>query len=139
MRLLGMKKDPRWGLGIIGLACSVVFRYTQRMGKIGGLALLGLGALTGCSAPVAQHMEAAAIVQPATNVQGDMLAALRPVLTALKADDAALISEAYGACMSLVFQSKDAYREGVMKQYTDVKLAVDHLTVAAAAKQHLCR
>ena len=68
-----------------------------------------------------------------------MLGALRPVLKALKADDAALISEAYGACMSLVFQSKDAYREGIMKKYADVNLAVDHLTVAAAAKYYLCR
>lgn len=84
-------------------------------------------------------MQAAAVVQPAATVQGDMLAALRPVLTTLKADDAALISEAYGACMSLVFQDKDAYREGVLKQYADVHLAVDHLTVAAAAKQFLCR
>ena len=67
-----------------------------------------------------------------------MLTDLRPILTTLKASDSDLISEAYGACMSLVFQSKDAYREGVMKQYADVKLAVDHLTVAAAAKQRLC-
>ena len=68
-----------------------------------------------------------------------MLTALRPILTTLNASDSDLISEAYGACMSLVFQSKDAYREGVMKQYADVKLAVDHLTVAAAAKHYLCR
>jgi hypothetical protein len=84
-------------------------------------------------------MEPAANVHPATSVQGDMLTELRPLLTTLKADDAALISEAYGACMSLVFQDKNAYREGVMKQYADVNLAVDHLTVAAAAKHYLCR
>jgi len=95
-------------------------------------------ALTGCASS-AVAMEPAANIQPASSIQGDMLGALRPVLTTLKADDAALISEAYGACMSLVFQSKDAYREGVMKQYADVKLAVDHLTVAAAAKHYLCR
>ena len=68
-----------------------------------------------------------------------MLSGLRPLLTTLKASDADLMSEAYGACMSLVFQIKDAYREGVMKQYANVNLAVDHLTVAAAAKQYLCR
>jgi len=84
-------------------------------------------------------MEAAAVVQPATTVQSDMLSAVRPHLAALKAGDSDILSEAYGACVSLVFQSKDAYRESVMKQYADVKLAVDHLTVAAAAKQYLCR
>ena len=108
------------------------------MGKIGGLALVAVMALTGCaSSSVA--MEPAANVQPAASFQGDMLTELRPLMTTLKADDAALISEAYGACMSLVFQSKDAYREGIMKQYADVRLAVDHLTVAAAAKHYLCR
>jgi hypothetical protein len=84
-------------------------------------------------------MEPAANIQPAASFQGEMLTALRPILTTLKASDSDIISEAYGACMSLVFQDKDAYREGVMKQYADVKLAVDHLTVAAAAKQYLCR
>ena len=108
------------------------------MGKIGGLALVAVMALTGCASS-AVAMEPAANVQPAASFQGDMLTELRPLMTTLKADDAALISEAYGACMSLVFQSKDAYRESVMKQYADVKLAVDHLTVAAAAKQYLCR
>jgi len=108
------------------------------MGKIGGILLAALIAATASSAPVSA-VEPAANIQPASSVQGDMLTALRPILTTLKASDSDLISEAYGACMSLVFQSKDAYREGVMKQYADVKLAVDHLTVAAAAKQYLCR
>jgi len=108
------------------------------MGKIGGLAVVAVMALTGCTSS-AQASEPAANVHAATSIQGDMLTALRPLMTTLKADDAALISEAYGACMSLVFQSKDAYRDGVMKQYADVKLAVDHLTVAAAAKRYLCR
>ena len=108
------------------------------MGKIGGILLAALIAATASSAPVSA-VEPAANVQPASSVQGDMLTALRPILTTLKASDSDLISEAYGACMSLVFQSKDAYREGVMKQYADVKLAVDHLTVAAAAKHYLCR
>ena len=108
------------------------------MGKIGGILLAALIAATASSAPVSA-VEPAANVQPAASVQGDMLNELRPILTRLKASDGDLISEAYGACMSLVFQSKDAYREGVMKQYADVRLAVDHLTVAAAAKQHLCR
>jgi len=108
------------------------------MGKVGGLALVAVMALTGCASSAAV-MEPAANIQPAASFQGEMLTALRPILTTLKASDSDIISEAYGACMSLVFQDKDAYREGVMKQYADVKLAVDHLTVAAAAKQYLCR
>ena len=108
------------------------------MGKIGGILLAALIAATASSAP-ASAVEPAANVQPASSIQGDMLTALRPILTTLKASDSDLISEAYGACMSLVFQSKDAYRESVMKQYADAKLAVDHLTVSAAAKHYLCR
>jgi hypothetical protein len=84
-------------------------------------------------------VEPAANIQPATSAQGDMLNELRPLMTTLKASDSELVSEAYGACMSLVFQSKDAYRDGVMKQYADTRLAVDHLTVVAAAKRYLCR
>lgn len=84
-------------------------------------------------------MERAANVQPVTSVQGDMLTELRPLLTTLKASDSDLLSEAYGACVNLVFRDKDSYREGVMKGYADVNLALDHLTVAAAAKQYLCR
>lgn len=109
------------------------------MGKLGGLTLIAALTLTGCSAPAPQRMEAVAVVQPATSVQSDMLSAVRPRMAALKASDSDILSEAYGACVSLVFRSKDSYREGVMKQYADVKLAVDHLTVAAAAKQYLCR
>lgn len=129
-----MKKPSRgpdvliWGVG----------RYTQRMGKLGGLALVAALGLTGC-ASTAVAVEPAAKVQPAASVQGDMLTELRPHLTTLKASDSDIISEAYGACMSLVFQGKDDYRDGVMKRYSDVKLAVDHLTVAAAAKHYLCR
>lgn len=108
------------------------------MGKVGGLALVAVLGLTGCASS-AQASEPAAHVQPAMSVTADLLTGLRPHLTTLRASDADLISEAYGACMSLVFQDKDAYREGVMKQYADVKLAIDHLTVAAAAKQYLCR
>lgn len=109
------------------------------MGKIGGILLAALIAATvsASSAPAAAGVEAN--VRPASTAQGDMLAALRPLMTTLKASDADLIGEAFGACMSLVFQNKDAYREGIMKQYADVNLAVDHLTVAAAAKQYLCR
>lgn len=84
-------------------------------------------------------MERVANVLPATSVQGDMLNELRPLLRVLKASDGDLISEAYGACMRLVFQTKDAYREDVMRRHSDVTLALDHLTVAAAAKHHLCR
>jgi len=109
------------------------------MGKIGGILLAVLIAATASASSAPAAVSPVAKVQPATSIQGDLLTELRPLMTTLKADDAALISEAYGACMSLVFQSKDAYREGVMKQYADVKLAVDHLTVAAAAKQYLCR
>ena len=101
------------------------------------MAVLIAATASASSAPAA--VSPVAKVQPATSIQGDLLTELRPLMTTLKADDAALISEAYGACMSLVFQSKDAYREGVMKQYADVRVAVDHLTVAAAAKQYLCR
>lgn len=109
------------------------------MGKLGGLVLIAALSLTGCSAP-ASAVEPVAKVQPAAEVvQGDMLTKLRPLLTTLKASDIGLVSEAYGACMSLALQSKDTYRDGIMKQYPDVKLAVDHLTVAAAAKQYLCR
>ena len=108
------------------------------MGKIGGLALVAVLGLTGCASS-AVSAEPAANIQPAASVTSDMLTGLRPHLTTLKASDSDLISEAYGACVSLVFQSKDAYRDGVMKQYADVKLAVDHLTVAAAAKNYLCR
>jgi hypothetical protein len=107
------------------------------MGKIGGLALVAVMALTGCAAASPQ-VTPVAHVQPVANVQVDMLTGLRPHLAALKADDSALISEAYGACMNLVFRGKDAYREAVMKDYADVTLALDHLTVAAAAKKYLC-
>ena len=108
------------------------------MGKIGGILLAALIAAMASPSPAA-GVALAASVQPGASIQGDMLSGLRPLLTTLKASDADLMSEAYGACMSLVFQSKDAYREGVMKQYADVRVAVDHLTVAAAAKQYLCR
>jgi hypothetical protein len=131
-----MKKAHRVGLDVLILRAV---RYTQRMGKLGGLVLLAALALTSCAAAPLAASVPVAKVQPAASVQGDMLTALRPLLTTLKADDAALLSEGFGACMSLVFQSKDAYREGVMKQYADVKLALDHLTVAAAAKKYLCR
>lgn len=107
------------------------------MGNIGGLVLVGVLALTGCASSD-PAMESVAAVKPAA-VQSEMISALRPLLRTLKVSNAALIAEAYGACMSLVFQDKNAYRDGIMKQYADVDLAVDHLTVAAAAKQYLCR
>ena len=108
------------------------------MGKIGGILLAALIVATASSSPVAA-VEPVANVQPATSAQADMLTEIRPHLTTLKASDADLISEAYGACINLVFRDKVSYREGVMKQYADVNLAVDHLTVAAAAKHYLCR
>jgi hypothetical protein len=106
------------------------------MGKIGGLVAVAVLGLTGCSSATTERV---ANVQPAASVQSEMLAELRPLLKTLQASDADLISEGFGACMSLVFQSKDTYREGVLRQYGDLDLALDHLTVAAAAKQHLCR
>lgn len=112
------------------------------MGKIGGLAAAAAVALIACtaSAAPAQVMEPAAEVahiQPAS-IQGDMLNELRPILTTLKADDAELLREAYAACANLLFRDKDSYREAVLKDYPDVYLAVDHLSVAAAAKYYLC-
>lgn len=83
-------------------------------------------------------MEAAANVQPAAAVQSDMLAELRPHLKVLDVSDGELVREAFGACANLLFRDKDSYREGVFADYPDVTLALDHLTVAAAAKKHLC-
>lgn len=84
-------------------------------------------------------MEKAANVQPASSVQGDMLAELRPLLKTLTASDSELMSEAYGACANLLFRDKDSYRESVLGKYAaDVSLGLDHLAVAAAAKQYLC-
>lgn len=110
------------------------------MRKIGGLAaVVVLIACTASAAPavVSQPAEAVAQVQP-TSIQTDMLDELRPILTTLKADDTELIREAYAACANLLFRDKDSYREAVLKDYPDVALAVDHLTVAAAAKKYLC-
>ncbi len=110
------------------------------MGKLGGIILLSALALCGCGvAPVA--------VEPVTQVervpasaQSDMLAELRPLLTTLKASDAELIQEAFIACGNLAFRDKDAYRQAVLAQHPeDLALGLDHLTVAAAAKQYLCR
>lgn len=96
-------------------------------------------ACTASAAPavVSQPTEAVVQVQP-TSIQTDMLDELRPILTTLKADDTELIREAYAACANLLFRDKDSYREAVLKDYPDVHLAVDHLTVAAAAKKYLC-
>jgi hypothetical protein len=106
------------------------------MGNIGGIILLSTLVLTGCASPAEAPIERAASVQPAASA---MLTELRPHLTALKASDSDLLAEAYGACAVLALRGKDSYREDVMNQYPDVTLAVDHLTVAAAAEQHLCR
>lgn len=67
-----------------------------------------------------------------------MLLELKPVLTTLQGSDAELVREAYEACANLLFRSKDSYREAVLKEYSDVAVAVDHLTVAAAAKKYIC-
>ena len=108
------------------------------MGKIGGLvAAVVLVACTASAAPAQTVVEPVVQVQP-LSVQTDMLAELLPVLTTLKASDDELLREAYAACANLLFRDKDSYREAVLKDYPDVALAVDHLTVAAAAKKYLC-
>lgn len=96
-------------------------------------------ALTGCAAPAALEAEPAANVQPAASVQSAMLAELRPLLKTLQASDSDLMSAAFGVCANLIFRDKDSYREAVLSKYPDITLALDHLTVAAAAKQYLCR
>ena len=110
------------------------------MGKLGGLvAAVALAACTASAAPAAmsQPAETVASIQP-TSVQTDMLTELRPYLTALKSSDSEIMREAYAACANLLFRDKDEYRAAVLKDYPDVALAVDHLTVAAAAKKYLC-
>lgn len=107
------------------------------MGKLGGIIFVSVLALTGCAAPTLEA-EPVAAVQPAMSAQSDMLAELRPLLKTLKASDSDLAREAFGACANLLFRDKDSYRESVMADYSDMTLALDHLTVAAAAKKHLC-
>ena len=99
------------------------------------MAVLGL---TGCASPVALEAAPAANVQVASSAQSNMLAELRPHLKTLKVGDSELVREAFGACANLIFRDKDSYREGVFADYPDMTLALDHLTVAAAAKKHLC-
>jgi hypothetical protein len=110
------------------------------MRKIGGLAAaLVLLACTASAAPatVSQSAKGVATIQR-TSIQTDMIAELRPYLTKLVATDAELMSEGFGACANLLFRDKDEYRAAVLKDYPDVAVAVDHLTVAAAAKKYLC-
>ena len=110
------------------------------MGKFGGL--IAVAALIACTASAAPTLATAAprTVEQAQplSIQTDMLDDLKPILTTLKASDAELIREAYAACANLLFRDKDEYRAAVLKDYPDVSLAVDHLTVAAAAKKYLC-
>ncbi|WP_157731838.1 hypothetical protein [Arthrobacter sp. YN] len=116
------------------------------MGKIGGLTVSFATALVlaGCTAPVTEaapavEAEIQQVAQVSTAVQDAMLIELRPLLKTLKSSDAELTREAYEACANLLFRSKDSYREGVMNDYaSDLTLALDHLTVAAAAKQYIC-
>lgn len=112
------------------------------MGKIGGITLISALALVGCAAPQEIAVPAGNVEQvhvPAS-VQTEMLAELRPLLKSLDASDSALIKEAFEACGNLLFRDKDAYREAILKEYeADLTLGLDHLTVAAAAKAHLCR
>ncbi|WP_205834328.1 hypothetical protein [Crystallibacter degradans] len=55
------------------------------------------------------------------------------------ASDTQLIAEAYAACASLLIQGKDAYREATLEKYADIEEALDHLVIAAAGEQYLCR
>lgn len=112
------------------------------MGKIGGYAAAAVVALLACTASaapaaIAEPSKAVAQIQR-VSVQRDMLDELRPYLTTLKSSDTELMREAYAACANLLFRDKDEYRAAVLNDYPDVNLAVDHLTVAAAAKKHLC-
>lgn len=100
---------------------------------------LALLVLTGCgTGPAVDAQEIEPAVMVAAPAHADMLNELRPLLTTLVDDDAALIREGFEACANLIFRDKDKYREAVMGQYPDLNLALDHLTVAAAAKQYLC-
>lgn len=59
-----MKKDPLWGLGVL---IRGAVRYTQRMGKLGGLALVVVMALSGCASAKAEAEPTSRVaVQPAT-------------------------------------------------------------------------
>ena len=100
---------------------------------------MALIACTASAAPaqVIEPARAVAHIQP-SSTQTDMLTELRPYLTRLVASDAEIMREAYAACANLLFRDKDEYRQAVLKDYPEVALAVDHLTVAAAAKKYLC-
>ncbi|WP_264669347.1 hypothetical protein [Arthrobacter sp. VKM Ac-2550] len=80
------------------------------------------------------------VVQAPASVHGDMLDDARQHLTTMgDASDAELIAKAYAACASLLIQGKDAYREATLEKYADVEEALDHLVIAAAGKQYICR
>ena len=109
------------------------------MRKILGTLAIAVLALTACSGPVDEVLptiEPAALV--AAPAHTEMLNELRPLLTSIESSDAALVSEAFEACANLLFRDKDKYRDAVMAQYADIELALDHLSVAAAAKKYLC-
>lgn len=110
------------------------------MGKLGGIILLSALALSGFAAAPSVVEPVSQVQKMPASVQSDMLAELRPLLTTLEASDGALIQEAFIACGNLAFRDKDAYRQAVLAQHPeDLALGLDHLTVAAAAKQYLCR
>lgn len=115
-------------------------RYTQRMGKLGGIILLSALVLSGCSAAPVTMEPVAQVQQVPASAQSDMVAELRPLLQSLKASDSDLIREGFEACGNLLFRDKDSYREAILAKYpNDLTLGLDHLTVAAAAKAYLCR
>lgn len=111
------------------------------MKKLTALALAAL-VLTGCAVAPASAPYATPAIEPAVAVAApahtEMLASLRPVLTTLKSDDSALIREGFEACANLLFRDKDKYAADVRAKYSNQEEALDHLTVAAAAKFYLC-
>jgi hypothetical protein len=118
--------------------------YASDMRKFGGLLVVAASlALAGCtsSAPEPQQSETPVqkVAQVSASVQDSMILELRPLLKTLQENDAELARQGYEACANLLFRSKDDYRESVLKQYeSDMTLALDHLTVAAAAKKYIC-
>ncbi|MDJ0321652.1 hypothetical protein [Pseudarthrobacter sp. PS3-L1] len=109
--------------------------------QIAALAVLAGIALAGCSAPIQQAapvVEVERVGDVSAEQRQTMLGDLRPVLVELEASDAAIYREAYEACANLLIRDRDAYREAVIEQYPSIELALDHLSVAAAAKKYIC-
>lgn len=116
------------------------------MGKLGGLLAITTAALvlSGCgvveqeAAAVVEEVAVGRVAHISTEQQQTMIGELRPALVKLQASDSALYREAYEACANLLVRDKDSYREAVLSQYGDMELALDHLSVASAAKKYIC-